>query len=51
MDINSFLFEPDTFLYHDANYFDDIYQDKEDKELFNQLLSNFEEKDINNEKI
>ena len=50
MDINSFLFEPDTFLYHDANYFDDIYQDKEDKELFNQLLSNFEEKDINDEK-
>jgi len=50
MDINSFLFEPDTFLYHDANYFDDIYQDKEDKELFNQLLSNFEEKDLNDEK-
>ena len=50
--LNSFIYESEPFLDDSLNLFDDLINDKNDKEflLFNQLFCKMEEKEINDER-
>ena len=50
--LNSFIYESEPFLDDSLNFFDDLINDKNDKEflLFNQLFCKMEEKEINDER-